>query len=211
MVRKRVSVSDVIQEEAQKFTPSADDTTIEVNAEAIVEQNTSPTAELTTQEPPSKIADATTTKRVNSTKIDLELTIKELQETLEKSHQQEVSLQKQIEDLQSDVSEKKSLAERLNKELDEAKKTVLQLADANSQLLVEINSLKQEKENLTAANSQLTQEINSLNQPKEIVKPKTDIRSSLSYRKSYHHTSTKLPPTPIDEPEDNSSQMWLLD
>ncbi len=40
MVKKRVSVSDLLQEEAQKFTPSEDESAIEVTAEAVNEQNT---------------------------------------------------------------------------------------------------------------------------------------------------------------------------
>ncbi|BAY64845.1 hypothetical protein NIES22_49450 [Calothrix brevissima NIES-22] len=205
MVKKRVSVSDLLQEEAQKFTPPEGESVIEVTAQAVTEEN------VTDEETPAPTPETgIAARRTTPTKADLETTIQELKESLEKSQQQESTLQKQVADLQSSVSEQKTAAKRLTKELDEAKKAALHLADSNSKLIEEINTLKQEKETLSASNSQLTEELNALKQPKESYKPVKQTHSQDYYRKSYR-TSEHLAITQPAEPEDNSSQMWLLD
>ncbi|MBD2356448.1 hypothetical protein H6G41_17755 [Tolypothrix sp. FACHB-123] len=205
MVKKRVSVSDLLQEEAQKFTPNDGESAIEVTAQPVTEENVA-AEEAPTQAPET----GTTARRTVPTKADLEATIKELKESLEQSQQQEASLQKQVADLQSSVSEQKTVVKRLTKELDEAKKAALHLAESNSQLIEEIKSLKQEKENIAASNSQLTEEITALTKPKETYKPVKHTYNQDHYRKSYR-TSEHLATTQPDESEDTSSQMWLLD
>jgi chromosome segregation ATPase len=227
MVRKRVSVSELIQEEAQKFIPPEGESAIEVTAEAIVEENV-----LVAGEPPTQTPQSTTVKQTDTAKADLEATIKDFQETLKQANHNSAAFQQEVVGLQSSISEQKALTERLTKDLHEAKKTALQLAEANSQLVEEINSLKQEKASFTEANSQLVEEINSLKQEKasfteansqlveEInsLKPPEKETSKLvkepynpvNYRKS-HRSSIKLAQTQPDEYEDTSSQMWLLD
>jgi chromosome segregation ATPase len=209
MVKKRVSVSDLLQEEAQKFTPPEGESVIEVTAQAVTEENVAAAA-VEEEAAEQTLEQGTTAKRTTPTKADLEATIQELKESLEQSQHKETTLQKQVVDLQSSVSEQKTLAKRLTKELDEAKKAALHLAESNSKLIEEINSLKQEKENITESNSKLTEEITSLTKPKETYKPVKHSYHQDNYRKSYR-TSEHLATTQPDESEDTSSQMWLLD
>jgi len=200
MVKKRLS--DLLQEEAQKFTPPEGESVIEVTAQAISEPDV-----LAAEETPLQIPAA---RRTTPTKADLEITIQELTETLEQSHEKEATLQKQVVDLQSAVSQQKALATKLTKELDEAKQAALHLADSKSKLIEEISSLKQEKENVTEANSQLVAQSNALKQQQESYKPVKSTYNPLNYKKSYR-SSEKLATTQPDESEDSSSAMWLLD
>ncbi|QSJ18587.1 hypothetical protein JYQ62_07400 [Nostoc sp. UHCC 0702] len=184
------SISDLLQEEAQKLTPTVEESAIEVDAVEIAEQDDSATP----------TPEANSTRRTNPTKADLEVTIKELKETLEQSQKKEKTLQQKITNLQSALSEQQAAAERLTKDLSEAKNTVLQLADANSQLIEENNSLKQEKENKAAVKEK---ENKSSIQVKEKYNP-------VGYKKS-HRISEKLPESPKDTNDDFSSNTWLYD
>ncbi|MEB3150883.1 MAG: hypothetical protein VKL60_17930 [Sphaerospermopsis sp.] len=96
MPRKRLT--ELLQEEAQKFTPSPDETAIEVTAEKVLDtEETAETAETeisTFEETTVKTPWETTAKRANPTKAELEITIKNLQESLEKYQNQETALQK---------------------------------------------------------------------------------------------------------------------
>jgi chromosome segregation ATPase len=212
MVKKRVSVSDLLQEEAQKFTPSEGESAIEVTAEAVTEQNEPVAEESPTPE------QSTTVRRTTPTKADLEVTINELKESLEQSQKKEATLEKQVVDLQAAVAEQKALAKRMTKELDEAKKAAIHLAESNSQLIEEINSLKQEKESFTEANAKLVEQSkleqskqsSALKQQKPIYQPVKSGYHQDNYKKSYR-TSERLATTQPDEYEDTSSQMWLLD
>lgn len=192
MPRKQ-NLSDLIQEEAQKFTPSAGETAIEVTDQEVVEETS------TTPEESEQTLEATATKRSTPTKADLEATIKELQASLQKSEQQEKSLQQKIDDLQSALSEQKSSVKKLTKELDETKKTALQLAEANSQLIEEQKSLAlaQEKELLEK------EQLEKQRQEKESYKP-------VHYRKS-HRLPEKYPTQQIETNDDFSSNTWLYD
>jgi chromosome segregation ATPase len=125
MVKKRLA--DVIEEEAQKFTPPQGESVIEVTAQTITEE--APAAETTT---------------ANLEK--LEKTVKNLQTNLEQAQQKEITLQQKIIDLQSALAEQKAIGEKLTKELDQTKQTALQLAEANSRLITEIDGLTQVKE-----------------------------------------------------------------
>ncbi|WYL94785.1 MAG: hypothetical protein HEQ35_13840 [Gloeotrichia echinulata IR180] len=200
MVKKRLS--DLLQEEAEKFTPPQGEPVIEVTAEQVSEENASALEELTT-ESPTQIPEPTTTKRTVPTKADLETTIKELQESLEQANQKQASLQQQVVDSQADVAEQKALAERLIKELDEAKQAAVHLAAANSLLIEEINALKAETEIYKQQKEIPKQELEIQQHEKEAYNP-------LSYRKS-HRSSIKLATKQPEEETDNSSQMWLLD
>ncbi|QMS87072.1 hypothetical protein HUN01_05580 [Nostoc edaphicum CCNP1411] len=206
MARKQ-SLSDLLQEEAQKFTPPEGESAIEVTAEKVVEEQAASDEESLGQplEPAS-------TKR-SPTKADLETTVKELTSNLETSHKKEASLGQEIADLQSKLSkqktfasEQKSLLEQLTKELDETKKTALQLAEANSQLIEEINALKQTAED----KSKLAVAVKETS----AIKPVKDHYNPLNYKKSHRSSETLAQAQPQNQPNeypDSSNEMWLLD
>ncbi|MFN6462795.1 MAG: hypothetical protein RMZ41_013235 [Nostoc sp. DedVER02] len=206
MARKQ-SLSDLLQEEAQKFTSPEGESAIEVTAEKIVEEEASSDEEssLQTNEP-------TSTKRTSPTKADLEATVKELTANLEKSHKNEASLEQQITDLQSKLSkqqtlasEQKLLAQQIAKELDETKKAALQLADANSKLIEEINALKQTAED--NSKKLVVKETTA-------IKPVKDHYNPLNYKKSHRSSETLAQNQPQNQPNEypeSSNEMWLLD
>ncbi|WP_353929773.1 hypothetical protein WJM97_15870 [Okeanomitos corallinicola TIOX110] len=132
MAKKRLT--DLLQEETQKFTPSPVEPAIDVTAEKVIESDVSQDEEVT--------AKTTSTDSSTPTKSDLEFTIEDLQATLEQHQNQEVDLQQEISELKTALSEQKTLAERLAKELYETKKTALQLAESNSQLIAEMKDIK---------------------------------------------------------------------
>ncbi len=232
-------VADVIQEQAQKFTPDEGESAIEVAAEVIIEHAES-SEELSTD------------THTSPTKADLEAMIQELQERDEQSRQREKQLQQKNSDLQSALSQEKSifyeqkaLVERLTKELDDAKKAALQLALANSQLIEENNVLKKQKESIVvkqekeiipassyrkpyqssektpqhqpqqnqlkpAASYYKKSYYSSSEKPPQQEPEQHEFKPAGSYKKS-HRTSENLAQNQPDEGADNSSQMWLLD
>ncbi|MEH2126936.1 hypothetical protein [Nostoc sp.] len=208
MARKQ-SLSDLLQEEAQKFTPPEGESAIEVTAEKIVEEQAE-----SDEESLGQPLELTSTKR-SPTKADLEATVKELTNNLETSHKKEASLGQEITDLQSKlskqktfVSEQKSLLEQLAKELDETKKTALQLAEANSLLIEEINSFKKEAEQKAEEKSKLVVKETSA------IKPVKDHYNPLNYKKSHRSSETLAQAQPQNQPNeypDSSNEMWLLD
>ncbi|MEH2226522.1 hypothetical protein [Nostoc sp.] len=212
MARKQ-SLSDLLQEEAQKFTPPEGESAIEVTAEKIVEEQASADEESLGQplEPAS-------TKR-SPTKADLEVTVKELTSNLETSHKKEASLGQEITDLQSKlskqktfVSEQKSLLEQLTKELDETKKTALQLAEANSLLIEEINSFKKEAEQKAVQKAEEKSKL--VVKETSAIKPVKDHYNPLNYKKSHRSSETLAQAQPQNQPNvypDSSNEMWLLD
>ncbi|AVH67991.1 MULTISPECIES: hypothetical protein [unclassified Nostoc] len=207
MARKQ-SLSDLLQEEAQKFTPPEGESAIEVTAEAIAEEEAS-----SDEESSAQTLDPTSTKRTSPTKADLEATVKELTINLEKSHKKEASLGQEIADLQSKLSkqqtlasEQKLLAQQVTKELDETKKTALQLAEANSLLIEEINALKQTAED----KSKLAVAVKETS----AIKPVKDHYNPLNYKKSHRSSETLAQAQPQNQPNeypDSSNEMWLLD
>ncbi|MEH2270788.1 MAG: hypothetical protein V7K68_20635 [Nostoc sp.] len=207
MARKQ-SLSDLLQEEAQKFTPPEGESAIEVIAEKIVEEQASDDEESLGQP-----LEPTSIKRTSPTKADLEATVKELTSNLEASHKKEASLGQEITDLQSKlskqktfVSEQKSLLEQLTKELDETKKTALQLAEANSLLIEEINALKQTAED----KSKLAVAVKETS----AIKPVKEHYNPLNYKKSHRSSETLAQNQPQNQPNeypDSSNEMWLLD
>jgi DNA repair exonuclease SbcCD ATPase subunit len=115
------------------------------------------------------------TGQSNSTKAELEATVKELRaaleeaqniaatfanlkDALEESQRKEASLQEKIADLQSDLQQHKESVNKLEKELDkvaqlkaelaQAKQEALKLAEINEGLSLEIKKLKKEQEGL---------------------------------------------------------------
>jgi chromosome segregation ATPase len=206
MARKQ-SLSDLLQEEAQKFTPPEGESAIEVTAEAIAEEQASLDEESSAQTP-----ELNSTKRTSPTKADLEATVKELTSNLEKSHQKESSLEQEIANLQSKLSkqqtlgsEQKLLTQQVAKELEETKKTALQLAEANSQLIEEINALKQTAED--NSKKLVVKETSA-------IKPVKDHYNPLNYKKSHRSSETLAQNQPQNQPDqypDSSNEMWLLD
>lgn len=196
MARKH-SLSDLIQEEAQKFTPTADESAIEVTAEAVTEDTETPA------DSSKQIPEPSATKRTNPTKADLEVTIKELQTSLAASQAHEKTLEQQIVELQSALAEQQTSVERLTKELYDAKKTILQLAEANSQLIEESQTLKQEQEASKAAKQQAQVAIQKQPEPKSY-------KPVLSYRKS-HRTPEQMPVQQSEAQDDFSANTWLYD
>ncbi|MEA5620175.1 hypothetical protein VB711_20335 [Cronbergia sp. UHCC 0137] len=187
MVEKRLT--DLLQEESQKFTSIEGESTIDINAEAITEEDAPET----------------------STQINLELTVKELQQMIDKSQKQELDLQQQVSDLktafdksqkqeivlqqqvinlQTALFEQKPLAERLTKELEEAKQTILQLVEANSKLIAEINDLRRVKE------------------PE--AQPVRAITKSINPKKS-HRSPERLQERPTQSNENFADNTWLYD
>jgi chromosome segregation ATPase len=206
MARKQ-SLSDLLQEEAQKFTPPEGESAIEVTAEPIAEEQASLDEESSAQTP-----ELNSTKRTSPTKADLEATVKELTSNLEKSHQKESSLEQEIANLQSKLSkqqtlgsEQKLLTQQVAKELEETKKTALQLAEANSQLIEEINALKQTAED--NSKKLVVKETSA-------IKPVKDHYNPLNYKKSHRSSETLAQNQPQNQPDqypDSSNEMWLLD
>ncbi|BBD67077.1 hypothetical protein NIES4072_56280 [Nostoc commune NIES-4072] len=207
MARKQ-SLSDLLQEEAQKFTPSEGESAIEITAQEIAEEQASLDEESSAQTP-----EPNSTKRTTPTKAELEAIVKELTANLEKSHKKEASLGQEIADLQSKLSkqqtlasEHKSLVQQVTKELEETKKTALQLAEANSKLIEEINALKQTAED----KSKLAVAVKETS----AIKPVKDHYNPLNYKKS-HRSSEKLaqnqPQNQPNEYPESSNEMWLLD
>ncbi|ODG98823.1 hypothetical protein A4S05_07235 [Nostoc sp. KVJ20] len=214
MARKQ-SLSDLLQEEAQKFTPPEGESAIEVTAEKIVEEQAASDEESLGQplEPAS-------TKR-SPTKADLEATVKELTTNLETSHKKEASLGQEITDLQSKLSkqktfasEQKSLLEQLTKELDETKKTALQLAEANSLLIEEINSFKKEAVQKAVQKAEDKSKLAVAVKETSAIKPVKDHYNPLNYKKSHRSSETLAQAQPQNQPNeypDSSNEMWLLD
>lgn len=130
-------LTDLLQEETQKFTPSDDESTIEVSAEKVVE-----TEIMETNQTPVKKTSTNSTKSKTITKADLEAKIKELQSHIQEYQTQETDFKQEISDLKTALDEQKNLAERLAKELYETKKTALQLAESNSKLIEEMKELR---------------------------------------------------------------------
>lgn len=175
------NLSDLLQEEAQKFTPQVGDSAIEITAQEVIEENSLPLQEELTPTP---------------TKAELEITIKKLTANLEKAQEKEVSLKEQISDLKTDLSVQKAWGERLTTELYETKKTALQLAESNSQLIEEIKGLKKVQEPVKA-------------QVKETFKE--PVRSLSINPKKSHRSPERLQELPTQSNDDFADNTWLYD
>jgi DNA repair exonuclease SbcCD ATPase subunit len=194
MVKK--SLSDLLQEEAQKFTPNVGEPVIEVSAQAIVE----PDAVSVAEEITIPTSEAAMGRRSHPTKADLEVKLKQLQLNLEQAKETEKNLQQTISNLQATLAEQETVVERLKKELYDAKKAALQLAQENSKLIEENNSVKttkQEPEN-----------------PKPVPAKAPAPYNPLSYRKSYRPVDRQPQPQPkpsSETPDDFAANTWLYD
>ncbi|MBD2571244.1 hypothetical protein [Anabaena lutea] len=185
------NLSDLLQEEAQKFTPQVGDSAIEVTAQEVIEENSLPVQEESTP---------TSTKRTIPTKADLEVIIKELTANLEKAHNKEVYLKEQISELKTDLSVQKALGEKLTTELYETKKTALQLAESNSQLIEEIQGLKKAKEPVKETYKESV---------KETYK-ETSKSLSINPKKS-HRSPERLQEKPNQSNDNFADNTWLYD
>ncbi len=93
----RRNLSDLLKEEVKK---TGNESTIDVPASEVKDMN----------------------KQTKTAPVDLDATVKELQETLEKTRKNEETLQKQASGFQSTIAEQEKLFKQLQKEVDEAKK-----------------------------------------------------------------------------------------
>ncbi|CEJ42189.1 hypothetical protein [Umezakia ovalisporum] len=192
MVKKYLS--ELIQEEAQKLITLANEAAIEVTSEEVTEQSF-----LATEELPSPSEKLTPLQDAMSSQKDLETTVQELKQTLEKSQNKEKVLHQQIVDLQSALDEKQLLIERLTKELHEAKQTALHLAEANSKLLEESNSPVQVK---------------SKNSPNPAKEEKSAIKVKEKYSPVNYRKSRRIPEHLIErkrEDDNFAENTWLYD
>lgn len=220
----RKSISKLLEEEAQKLTPSASESTVDITAEVV-------TTETSSEE----------TSEATSNQTDLADTIKALQASLEKAQAQEAILQQQVNDLQAALSaqtalsekltqeleatkqtasseqkaltkklntgetalaEQKALADKLTKELAEVKQTALVEQKAlTEKFTTELEEAKQTILQLAEANSQLIEENKTLKQPQQ--------SSKLTYRKS--HRAPDLPVKNTEPPDDFAANTWLYD
>jgi hypothetical protein len=233
MTRKRLS--DLIQEETQKPSPTPGDSVIDVAATTVtstaletqeaMEENQEKAGIDAKKETPTlenKVSE-TTQKAVNS---ELELKVKDLeaklvqaqkhqesvqdlQKNLEKHQEEEASQKQQIIDLQGSLFEQKTLAERLGKELYEAKKAALHLAEANSKLMEEVNTMKQLKGQEQKRQIEQEQE-KQIEKEKEKEKEK-ESQKLVTYKKSSLKGMERMPIARNEESADSSSPMWLLD
>lgn len=201
MVRKRLS--DLLHEEAEKFTPPEGESVIEVSAEEIKELDEDNTSK--SQEIPISA------KRTSPTKADLEITVKELQENLEQAKQQHKALEQKIADLQSALSEQKASVQRVTKELDETKKAALQLAEANSKLIEESTTLKQEQEQEQKLEREREIEREKEKESKSLALQKQkEPYNPVGYKKS-HRTSERLAENQTQTNDDFAANTWLYD
>jgi chromosome segregation ATPase len=224
MVKRRLT--ELIQNEAQKIPTPAQDSVIDVTATAVVAseekeeiQDIKPKKSTENVEIRENIEEKNNSKPTHLTKVDLESTVKELNESLGKAHENEINLQQEIDKLKSTLSEQEAKSKNLAKELQEAKTAAIHLADANSQLNTEISILKQEKLQMEEEKVQLEQEQKQLalvKQTKDII-PKDTYKPIVvnNYKKSHHAIDRRpIEPSPsreTQEDKDGSSPMWLLD
>jgi chromosome segregation ATPase len=119
----RKNLSDLLKEEVKK--PAGDESTIDVPASEVKDMN----------------------KQTKTAPVDLEATVKELQETLEKTRKNEETLQKQASGFQSTIAEQEKLFKQLQKEIDEAKK-LGNLQDTVEELKKELAAARKNEKSL---------------------------------------------------------------
>ena len=117
------NLSDLLKEEVKKT--AGDESTIDVPASEVKDMN----------------------KQTKTTPVDLEATVKELQETLEKTRKNEETLQQQASGFQSTIAEQEKLFKQLQKEVDEAKK-LGNLQDTVEDLKLELAAARKNEKSL---------------------------------------------------------------
>lgn len=218
MAKRRLA--DLLQEEAKKIPTPSQDAVIDITATEVTKKTEATELKDELDKENSLISENTEvddngddknhSKRGHLTKADLETTVKELNESLAQSREQEIELQQEIERLQSALLEQQAQAQHLAKELKDAKTAAVHLAEANSQLTNEIADLKEANAQLEKTTEQFLQEKQAREKPQP---PKETNKPVPYYRKSYHRSPDRLqvPPRKDEPAPDNSSQMWLLD
>ncbi|KRH95679.1 MULTISPECIES: hypothetical protein [Cylindrospermopsis] len=196
MPRKRLT--DLLQEEVQKFTP--DESVVETTAKKI------PDLELPEDGSNSVTIVSSNSTSDNSNGLHWGVTVQELQESLNRYHVRETAMQQEICELKNALSEQRSLSEKLGKELYETKKTALKLAESNSTLIEENNQLKQ----------QPAQQVipNSTGESVQSTQPTKDVAKSLviNPRKSYSPPGIFIDKSKADTKKDDfSNNTWLYD
>jgi len=196
MPRKRLT--DLLQEEVQKFTP--DESVVETTAKKI------PDLELPEDGSNSVTIVSSNSTSDNSNGLHWGVTVQELQESLNRYHVRETAMQQELGELKNALSEQRSLSEKLGKELYETKKTALKLAESNSTLIEENNQLKQ----------QTAQQVipNSTGESVQSTQPTKDVAKSLviNPRKSYSPPEIFIDKSKADTKKDDfSNNTWLYD
>lgn len=181
MAKKRLS--DLLQEEAQKFSPPEGEPTIDVVAisddspSTSSDNDTGEEEDSAQLEEPLQAAETITSRRTTPTKAELEATVKELKEALEKAQQKETSLVKEWKETFEKTHQKEaSLAKELKEALDKAQQKevsfqqqIIDLQSALSEqkelaakLKSDLKDAKQAAVHLADANSKLTETISTL-------------------------------------------------
>jgi chromosome segregation ATPase len=224
MVKRRLT--ELIQDEVEKISTPAQDSVIDVTATAVgVSEEKEEIQDIKAKKSPENteirenIEEKNNSKPTHLTQVDLESTVKELNESLRKAHENEINLQQEIDKLKSTLSEQEAKSNNLAKELQEAKTAAIHLADANSQLNAEISVLKQEKLQSEQEKVQFEDEQKQLaliTQTREKI-PQQSYKPIVvnNYKKS-HHAIDRRPIEPSSarenqEDKEGSSPMWLLD
>jgi chromosome segregation ATPase len=193
------SHTDWQQQEARKFSPLADEPTIDVTA----------TSDYSSTSSNSSASEEEITIKLYQQEIaKLEATVQDLRESLQESQRKEVSAQEEISDLKSALSGHKELVERLKTELGEAKEAAMHLAKANAKLTETIDALNQEKEKAQSLHQE-KEKAQSLHQEK--AKPQPLVRYKKSYPPSVKPPLAREPKQEPQAPNDTPSPMWLLD
>ncbi|MFL0605472.1 hypothetical protein [Cylindrospermopsis raciborskii] len=196
MPRKRLT--DLLQEEVQKFTP--DESVVETTAKKI------PDLELPEDGSNSVTIVSSNSTSDNSNGLHWGVTVQELQESLNRYHVRETAMQQEICELKNALSEQRSLSEKLGKELYETKKTALKLAESNSTLIEENNQLKQQTAQQVIPNS-TGESVQSTQPTKEVAKSLV-----INPRKSYSPPEIFIDKSKADTKKDDfSNNTWLYD
>ena len=188
MPRKRLT--DLLQEEVQKFTPPSGESVVETTAKKV------PDLELA--------GDGSNSDNSNGPYWGVR--VQELQESLDRYHVRETTMQQEIGELKNALSEQRSLSEKLGKELYETKKTALKLAESNSILIEENNQLKQQTAQQVTPNSR--------GESVQSTQPTKDVTKSLviNPRKSYSPPEIFIDRSKVDTKRDDfSNNAWLYD
>ena len=203
MPRKRLT--DLLQEEVQKFTPPSDESVVETTAKKV------PDLELAGDGSKSiTVSVSSNSTSDNSNGLYRGVTVQELQESLDRYHVRETAMQQEIGELKNALSEQRSLSEKLGKELYETKKTALKLAESNSILIEENNQLKQQTAQQVIPNS--TEE--SVQQSVQSTQLTKDVAKSLviNPKKSYSPPEIFIDRSKVDTKRDDfSNNAWLYD
>ncbi|QDL11566.1 hypothetical protein DP113_30140 [Brasilonema octagenarum UFV-E1] len=239
MTKKRLS--DLLQEEAQKLSPSEGETTIDVDAVADDNSSTSSDSDTENEEETQQAAETTTSKRTTPTKAELEATVKELKEALEKAQKKETSLVKQLkntlektqqnqasvvnelkETMEKTQKKEASVVKQLKETLEKAQEKEASLQQQITDLELDVSkhkilaaSLKTELDDAKKAAIQLAEANSQLTETiTTLQQPKQNALVPKTYKKSYplaQRLPEGRPITKDNDSDDNSSPMWLLD